>query len=114
MKDTATRDDRRYFGDVAAVMQEKDTPEMWDLTDAGVSALEAGRQKAIAEYTKLQDRYKNDPAGFYNSRGNEAYMPLMLATGMSGPVVGYMSASDYGHAPDARADGAGFVGFGGL
>ena len=88
VKDTATKDDRRYFEDVAAIMQEKDTPEMWDLMDAGASALEAERQKAIAEYAKLQDRYKNDPAGFYNSRGNEAYMPLMLAMGMSGPVIG--------------------------
>ncbi len=114
VKDTATKDDRRYFEDVAAIMQEKDTPEMWDLTDAGVSALEAERQKAMAEYAKLHDRYKNDPAGFYNSTGNEAYMPLMLAMGMSGPVIGYMAASDYGHAPDAWADGVDFVDFGGL
>ncbi len=114
VKDTATKYDRRYFEDVASIMQEKDIHAMWDLTDAGVSALETERQKAIAEYAKLQDRCKNDPVGFYNSRGNETYMPLMLAMGMSGPMIGYMAASDCGFASDACANGVDFVDFGGF
>lgn len=114
VKDTATKYDRRYFEDVASIMQEKDIHAMWDLTDAGVSALETERQKAIAEYAKLQDRYKNDPVGFYNSRGNETYMPLMLAMGMSGPMIGYIAASNCGFVSDACVNDVDFVDFGGF
>ncbi len=135
VNDTATKQDRLYFKDVAEIMQEKDTSNMWDLidvgvsvhgiaktcmhwhtnmwdlTDAGMSALETERQKAMAEYAKLQDKYKNDPAGFHNSKGNEAFMPLLLAMGISGPMTGYNMAT-FDHVHSMSAGGVEFVDLG--
>ena len=89
-----TKEAREFFKTVAEITDVKDVTDLCDLTAQGRKVLVDERAKMLRIYREINSQYKQTSADFYEKSSRyEPYLPMMVAMGLSGPLIGFMLAS---------------------
>lgn len=89
-----TKEAEEFFQAVVEITGMKDATRMCELTAKGRNILTGKRAKVLKIYKKMDGQYKLNPADFYEKATNgESYLPIMVAMGLSGPMIGFMLAT---------------------